>query len=107
MNPNALALIGICAAFVAGLLVGMAHGAQMGIRIFAKDAIILAFQTLDANPERFAAMKDEAIKYPEHEAWIQRTLEKAGKPKTRYTIKDELRLDEEYQRQLREQANGG
>lgn len=81
MNPYILALIGIFAAFVVGLLLGMVHGAKMGIRIFGKDAIILAFQTLDMNPEKFASMKADALKYPDHEAWIRTALEKAATPK--------------------------
>jgi hypothetical protein len=78
-----LALIGggiaVFLILVGVFALGAYYGAKMGVRIFAPDAIILAFRTLDANPEKFASMKDQALNYPDHEAWIQKMLDNAPK----------------------------
>jgi hypothetical protein len=58
---------------------GAYYGVKMGVKLFGPDAITLAFRTLDANPEKFAQMKDQALNYPDHEAWIQKMLDSAPK----------------------------
>ena len=93
MNPYILALIGIFAAFVFGWILGIYHGAKMGIRIFAQDAIILAFRTLYANPEKFAEMKEVALKYADFETDIQAILERVSKPKPK-SVYDEWKAQE-------------
>lgn len=59
---------------LAGLILGVYFGSKLGIRVFAKDAIILAFRTIDANPDQFTHLKDEALPHGDHEEWIQQAI---------------------------------
>lgn len=68
-------IITVLIALIVGFILGSYFGAKFGIRVFAKDAIILAFRTIEANPEKFVQTKDEALRYPEHEVWIQRAID--------------------------------
>lgn len=87
LAPLIAAGIGLLISFVAGLY----YGFLMGIRLLAKDSIILAFRTVEAAPERFAALQAEALPHRDFEAAIQTAIEALAIPDVRAETLAEIR----------------